>query len=32
METHKIQGLLVVEDERLVGAVSFLDLLRAKVV
>ena len=32
MEMHKIQGLLVVEDERLVGAVTFLDLLRAKVV
>ncbi len=32
MEQHKIQGLLVVEDGRLVGAVTFLDLLRAKVV
>ncbi|MCK9367773.1 MAG: KpsF/GutQ family sugar-phosphate isomerase [Metallibacterium scheffleri] len=32
METHKIQGLLVIEGERLVGAVTFLDLLRAKVV
>ncbi len=32
MEQHKIQGLLVVEGQRLVGAVTFLDLLRAKVV
>ena len=32
MEQHKIQGLLVVDGERLVGAVTFLDLLRAKVV
>lgn len=32
MERHKIHGLLVVKDGRLVGAVTFLDLLRAKVV
>jgi arabinose-5-phosphate isomerase len=33
METHKITGLLVVDgDRRLVGALNFLDLLRARVV
>ncbi len=32
MEQHKIQGLLVVDRGELIGAVTFLDLLRAKVV
>ncbi len=32
MEQHKIQGLLVVDRDELIGAVTFLDLLRAKVV
>lgn len=33
METHKITGLLVVDvNNRLVGALNFLDLLRARVV
>lgn len=32
MEDHKINGLMVVEDKRLVGALNFYDLLRAGVV